>query len=917
MHRLRTLGELIEKLSQREENTVWMQFTADGVQEYTYRRLADQSRRLANGLPDLGLQKGKPAALLAEPGFEWLVACLAVIRAGGMAMPLDVQMGSEILEGIFDDSQAQIVFTTEDHLEQLRSVKQADQLTVVLLNSDGDDHSRLQDHFSDTDRDMPSLESDDPAALFYTSGTTGPPKGVPLTHGNLAFQLNIIREAGIVHEGDRVLLPLPLHHVYPLVMSTFTPLAVGLTIVRPKSLTGPQVVHAIKEGGVTVVAGVPRLYKALYEGIVSRFESRGRIAAGLFNGLLSFCKTVQDRTGQNLGRYLFKPIHARFGPDLRLLASGGSELKPELARNLRALGWNVAIGYGLTETSPLLTINFPESFRLGSVGRPVPGVEIRIDPSARPDEQADQANENGRESHGDTAGTSDGRGEILAQGPNVFGGYLNMPEKTEDSFTEDGWYRTGDLGYLDEDGYLFLVGRRSTMLVTEGGENIQPDTIEESYEQSPVIREAGVLQKNTRLVGLFVPDLGEIRNRGMADAEDALREAISTRSKKLPSYQRVSDYAVTRKALPRTRLGKIRRHVLRDRYDEAKQEAEAGGSIQQKPLSPDEMRDEDRALLSNRAARRTWDWLAGRFKDFPLSPDSSPQADLGVDSLEWLNLTMEIRQRIGVELDEEAIGRIDTVRDLLREVTEAAEGGTAGPGMEALENPEEMLTEKQKRWLNPLPPILSGIARRLFALNRFLVRSLFGLKVQGLSNLPEEGPYLLTPNHVSYLDPFAVAAALGYSRLRNTYWAGWVGVAFNNPLFRFGSRLARTVPIDPQKGVVSSLAFAAAVVKRGKNMVWFPEGMRSPEGDLLPFKPGIGFLLNRYPVPVVPVAIEGTFEAMPVGRFRPRFRKITVRFGEPVNVAPLKEEVEGNEVQTRIADELREHVSQLLERESR
>lgn len=915
MTRLRALSGLIEGLSERGATSVWMQFTADGVREFSYKKLAGQSRRLANGLIALGVSSGQPVALLAEPSFEWLVACLAAIRAGAMAMPLDVQMGSDVLEGIFDDSRAQVVFTTEDHLEQLPSVKQSERLTVILMDSDSGDHPRLQDHLSDTEQEIPSPKPDDSAALFYTSGTTGPPKGVPLTHGNLAFQLNVILDAGIVHKGDRVLLPLPLHHVYPLVMGTFAPLAVGLTIVRPKSLTGPQVVHAIKEGGVTVVAGVPRLYKALYEGIASRFESGGRIAAGLFNRALSFCKRVQDRTGKNPGRYLFKPIHSRFGPDLRLLASGGSELKPELARNLQGLGWNVAIGYGLTETSPLLTINFPESFRLGSVGRPVSGVEIRIDPSARPDEQTDEAgaDENVQESHAYDENTLEEYGEILAKGPNVFEGYLNLPEKTQDAFTEDGWYRTGDLGYLDEDGYLFLVGRRSTMLVTEGGENIQPDTIEEAYEQSPVIREAGVLQKDEKLVGLFVPDLGEIRNRGMDDVEEALREAVSTRSKNLPSYQRVSDHAVTRKALPRTRLGKIRRHVLRDRYDEAKQQAEAGGGIQQTPLSPDEMGDEDRALLSNRAARQTWDWLARRYEDFPLSPDSSPQADLGVDSLEWLNLTMEIRQRIGVELDEEAIGRIDTVRDLLREVTEAAEGGKAGPGMEALENPEEMLTEKQKRWLNPLPPALSGIARGLFALNRFLVRSLFGLEVQGLSNLPEEGPYLLTPNHVSYLDPFAVAAALGYPRLGNTYWAGWVGVAFNNPLFRFGSRLARTVPIDPEKGVISSLAFAAAVVKRGKNMVWFPEGMRSPEGNLLPFKPGIGFLLNKYPVLVVPVAIKGTFEALPVGRFRPRFWKITVRFGEPVDVASLKEEGEaGNEFHTRIADELWAHVSRLL-----
>ncbi len=188
------------------------------------------------------------------------------------------------------------------------------------------------------------------------------------------------------------------------------------------------------------------------------------------------------------------------------------------------------------------------------------------------------------------------------------------------------------------------------------------------------------------------------------------------------------------------------------------------------------MSEQDRALLDNPAAKRVWDWLADRYPDQRLTLDTSPQLDLGVDSMEWVNLSMEIGQSAGVELEEEAIERIDTVRDLLQEVAEQAEADEeAASGASPLEQPEEVLDDQQKRWLEPLGPVMSAIARGLFVLDRMIMRGLFRLQVKGLEHLPEEGPFVLTPNHVSYLDPFAVAAALGYRRLRRTEWAGWTG----------------------------------------------------------------------------------------------------------------------------------------------
>ncbi|MBA2714174.1 MAG: 1-acyl-sn-glycerol-3-phosphate acyltransferase, partial [Rubrobacteraceae bacterium] len=477
--------------------------------------------------------------------------------------------------------------------------------------------------------------------------------------------------------------------------------------------------------------------------------------------------------------------------------------------------------------------------------------------------------------------------------------------------TDDGWFRTGDLGYLDESGYLYVTGRASTLIVTEGGKNVQPEDVEEVYNSHPAIQEIGVLQKDGRLVAAIVPDPGEIRKQENGDVERAIREAVEERSKRLPSYQRLSDYAITREPLEYTQLGKLRRHLLEDRYDRAKEGEEGAGEAEAGPMAPEEMSDEDRELLEDQAAEQVWSLLARRYPDVRLTPDTSPQLDLGVDSMEWVNLTMEIGESAGVELDEEAVNSIDTVRDLLREVAEASESGEVPSGASPLDQPEDVLDQDQKRWLEPLGPGRSMVARALFSLNRALMRGLFRLRVEGLENLPERGSFVVAPNHVSYLDSFVVAAALDYRLLRRTYWAGWTGAAFGNPLTRLVSRLAQVVPIDPERAGVSSLAFAAAVLARGKNLVWFPEGQRSPSGQLQPFKPGLGMLLNHFQAPVVPVSIHGTYEAMPRGKALVRPAKVTLVFGEPLDVHALVEQQGEDGHGDPILQTLRDRVAKL------
>ena len=868
-----TLHDLLDTFGALRERPLVIRYRAEGVETWTYGEVITAAERLAAGLMADGLAPGDAVALLADARAEWIVACLAALRAGAVVVPLDVQFRGETLERVLRDAAPCYLFTAAAQCERLPSGQAA---RVVLLDAPAGEPRGWRNLAAEPGRTWPPCSPDTIAALFYTSGTTGPPKGVPLTHRNLAFQLNTLVHTAIVGPEDRVLLPLPLHHVYPFVMGMLAPMAFGVPIILPRSLTGPQLTRALRDGKASVVIGVPRLYAALLSGVEANIRRRGRTAAWLFRHVLAAATWSRHRLKAPVGRALFGPLRRRIGPSLRLLACGGAALPTPLARRLQGLGWRVAEGYGLTETAPLLTLNLPDTFRPGTVGRPVPRVELRID--AR----------------------KEGAGELLARGPGVFSGYRNLPEATAKAFTTDGWFRTGDLGWLDKSGYLHLAGRGSTLIVTEGGENVQPDTVESAYAEHPAIRELGVFGRNGRLLAVVVPDPGWVLRQHDGDFEIAVREAMQLQARDAPSYQRISEYVLSREPLARTRLGKLRRHLLEARFEQARQGLQVTGE----PLPIDRMSDQDQALLEQPAARTVWEWMAQHYADRRLTPDSNPQLDLGVDSMEWLNLTMEIGARTGVELGDEAIGRVDSVRDLLREVAEASPTGGTAPSAIALEEPLRVLSEHQRRWLQPQGPLRTLASDALYGANRRIMRRYFRIQAEGLEHVPADGPFLLTPNHVSYLDPFVVAAALDATRQRHLFWAGWTGAAFQSPLTRFGSRLVRTVPIDPYRAIISSLAFGAAVLESGHALVWFPEGGRSPDGHLQPLKPGIGMLLEHFEVPVVPVVIVGSFDALPVGARWPRRRTVRVVFGEPVSARTLEEEGAGETRRARIVNGL-------------
>jgi long-chain acyl-CoA synthetase len=655
-----------------------------------------------------------------------------------------------------------------------------------------------------------------------------------------------------------------------------TTLTSGTAIVLPAGTTGPLLMRALREGEVTTLVGVPRLYEALTAALAQRVEANNRALRSAWRMLLTCATLLRRSIGLNLGRLLFAPVRHGVAPQLRLMVSGGARLEQGIEEQLEALGWTVLSGYGLAETASLFTGNRPGDRRTGSAGRPLANGEIRI---AQPD--------------------AEGIGEIELHGSSITKGYLNNPEANSATFTADGWFRTGDLGFIDRDGFLYVTGRVKEVLVLGGGKKISPEELEQIYSGAPEIAELAVLEYNGALVALVRPELQKLYNRGATNLRDGIRVILGEQAQHLPSHQHLSGFALTNQPLPRTRLGKYRRFLLPSLYAQAL----AGGAARTaRPLSPT-----DEAVLQNPAAAAVWRVLQQRFTDQALDFETSLSLDLNLDSFGWMELAVLLHERAGVSISDEDLGQIATVGDLLRMASERqTAAATAAAGR--LPFGEPAIAGDVERWLAPTGRLLTASGFFLCVINRIIIRGLFRLRVAGSERLPAAGAFVIAPNHVSYLDVLVIAAALPWWRLRHTYWASDAQRFFPHPLGQLFCRAVHLFPVDAMHPG-SALDTARRVLQAGDTLVWFPEGWRSPDGRLQRFLPGIGQLLTRSGAPSVPAYIGGTFAALPRSRRFPRLHRLTATFGEAVSVTSLREMGNGASDEERVADGLHQRLA--------
>jgi len=554
-----TLVGILEDNARRFRDKPMLRWRVEGGwKDITYGEFYESARDIGTGLVKLGMKPKDRVALLShnEPG--WVISYFGIILNGGIVVPIDKELKASELRHILDDSSAKFIIISSDYLETLRevidllpSLERAILLDPFLevkgnIIESGDhafpDMGEMEPiHIDRLRQNEPfihhQMERDDEVAIVYTSGTTGRSKGVVLTNRNIVSNIQSFVDHAGIDEEIHTLSILPINHVYEATCGILAPIYLGGTISFCESLK--KVASNIKEVRPNFVMGVPALYEKMYNriirGIDSNFLSRVLFRTKLLRGIVT------------------RAIRRKLGGDIRFI-SGGAALDPEIANGIRNLGIKIFQGYGITETSPVISFEYDGMIKEGSVGKPIPGVEVRIyDPN------------------------EEGIGEVLVKGPNVMKGYFNSPEATEGTFM-DGWYCTGDLGCVDDEGFLYVKGRLRNLIVTANGKNVYPEEVEQELLKSPYIEEIMVYGKKTSpfveevhalvycnqdSLDLYAKERG-IEDMTVGDIEGIMRSEIKKYGKNLAEYKRVKKFRIRDEPFPKTSTRKIKRYALGD-----------------------------------------------------------------------------------------------------------------------------------------------------------------------------------------------------------------------------------------------------------------------------------------------------------------------------------------------------------------
>ncbi|NPA41863.1 MAG: AMP-binding protein [Aquificae bacterium] len=803
-----------------------------GGRRISYGELIENVGSFANLMDTLPDER---VLIISENRPEWIYSLFATWKRGSIAVPVDFMSTPEEIAYIIRDAKPKLAFCSEQTKENLEKAVELSGEELEVVNFDSVALPKPLEKSVHRD-------AEDIALLLYTSGTTGNPKGVMLTFKNLFSNIEGVVQTKIATKEDSTLAILPFHHSYPLMVTVLVPLHIGSTIVFLDKLTPEDILDKLQTYRISVIVGVPRLYTLFHKRIMERIE--GNFITRLIFRLMEKVEITPLR------QKVFSKVHQVFGGNVKFMVSGGAKLDPKIAQDFNTLGFTVIEGYGLTETSPIVTFNPPDRIKLGSVGIPIKGVQVRLSKE----------------------------GEVLVKGPNVMKGYWNRPKETEEVI-KNGWLYTGDLGEMDEEGYLYIRGRKKEIIVLGTGKNVNPEEIENLLlKESDLIKEVGVLEVRGKLHALIYPDLQKVRERGIVNLEETLKwNAIDVVNRKLPEWKRIVGFKLTDRELPKTRLGKLRRFLLPKIYESADQKREE---------------EEDLSIFQTEEGRIIKEYLEKETK-LKVLPSHHIELDLGLDSLGKVELLSFIENTFGVSMTEEDLSSHSTVKELI----------------EFVRTRKEKIQTAEINWkeiLSKAPPYEPPHHPLIFSLGKGLLYAIFKLfnriEVQGIENLPQK-PFIIAPNHASYLDAFVVASVLPKEIAKDTYFLG-EELYFRNPVSSFFGRLAHVITVNINRKLKESLQKVAQVLRKNKVVVIFPEGARTRTGELMEFKKGVAILSRELGVPIVPTALIGTYETWSIHDKFPRPHKIKVIFGKPIY--PDEKSYE------ELTQELKEVVSNLI-----
>ena len=877
--------------------------------EYTFAEMLDAIRSVAFRLEQEGIAFGDRVALIGENHPRWAIAYLGILFRGAVCVPIDPHGEIETINNFFENSEAKMAFVGEDFIKifpqfeertgkKIPAVVLQDQENNSPQKRDGEEENkgkRTKDgtqnpksetrnpksadgfqQFSDWaktsrpadyDKQPTPAKPEDMAVLMYTSGTTGTPKGVPLTHGNIFYEATGCQEVMHISENEVVLSVLPLFHVFAQVVNLWVITIIGGTICYVKELAPAELEKAFKTRTITLLTGVPRLWYLFHKKIFDGVAARLFPVRWLFGKMLKTNGFLRDKFNINLGRTFFKKVHDGFGGKLNITISAGSRFDEKIARDYHALGFTLIQGYGLTETSGAVTATRFEDNVVGSVGTAVNYAEIKLG----------ELND-------------EGAGEVLIKGKMVFQGYYKNEQATKDAFTTDGWFKSGDLGKLDDKGHLFIVGRSKDVIVLPNGKKVHPEDLEVQYSKTPLVEEVcilGVKDETSNLAGaekliaIVVPDFAYLKQKNIANSREAIRFELDDVGRQLPEYQRVRDYVVRSEPLPRTTTRKIKRFELQKEIEENGYDTKGSPAKKQWNFTA-----EDEAMLASNVGQTLIKAIKQNAAEVEkIHPGMSLEIDLGLDSLSRAEVFASLEQAFNIEFDSDKAANALTVGEvvkLTRELTGDVNAEVVGTDFnwgKIVSETDDNLPEVQGILRDH--PIFAPIAFTFLKTVGLLSRILFGLEVTGAEEISKiKRPFLVCPNHQSYLDPFIVSGAYPYDVMKNTFSDG-ASQYFQSGFMQSVARLINVIPIDPDTQLLKAIKASATGLKHGKVLIIFPEGERTFDGDLNEFKKGAAILATELDLPIVPVALDGLYKVWARSSNKISLAKVKVRFGKP------------------------------------
>jgi long-chain acyl-CoA synthetase len=814
-------------------------------ERWSYQRVAGVAYQFARELEARNIAKGDAVLLWSPNCAEWVAAFLGCALCGVIAVPIDDAASPDFARRISAQVRTRLVLCPRERapiFEKVEGIVVIDPVDLAAVVA-----ARRAERFRPA-----QIQPSDPIEIVFTSGTTAEPKGVVLTHANVVGNLapieaeirKYLKYERLVHP-IRFLNLLPLSHVFGQFLGIFLPPLLGATVVFENTFNPTEVMTTIRRERVSVLVAVPRMIESLKQKIERGFGSSENFAA----------RYAAAKSQHFLRRWwTFRDLRRQFGWKFWAMISGGAALDRETEEFWHRLGYAVVQGYGLTETTSLISLNHPFHTSRGSIGKVLPGREVKL---------ADD-------------------GEILVRGSGVASGYWSGRDLQPVARSEDeGWYRTGDLGALDEQGNLFFKGRKKEVIVTPAGMNIYSEDLEAALRGQKEVRDCVVvgLERGGNAEPCAVLILRDRDFNAQAADDKAgdkktvdVKAIVQRANETLAEYQRMRAWFVwPDEDFPRSSTQKPRRNLIRESVEAAlRGQTPANGAG---PLS------ELLTRITGRSAQN-------------LTPDANLESGLGLSSLDRVELLSALEDRYQIDLSETEFANAATVGDL-EKLLQGNRGERGEIHSPAFHYP---------RWALRWPTTWLRLASH-YLLARPAVFLLGWPRVTGRENLRGvHGPLLVISNHVADVDVgfiqtalparirHKLATATGGEALEKLRSPGpervWLRRIYDRVQWTLGVALLNLFPLPRESGFRKSFAYAGEAVDRGYSVLVFPEGKHTEDGKIRRFRTGVGLLANNLRIPILPMRIDGLFEIKKAGKKFAAPGKIEVRIGKPVQFAP-------------------------------